>query len=113
MNAARRWQDWVILLLGAWLTVAPFILPYVSGAAAWNSYLTGSAVIILAATAIVRPAQWEEWVNFTFAVWLLLSPWVLLFHQDQTATWNHIVVGLAVGAHALAAMNVADRRIPG
>jgi hypothetical protein len=116
MDTGRRWQDWVNLILGVWLFFSPFVLIYstgVDGAAAWNSYIIGIGVVVFAVSALARPAQWEEWINFAFGVWLLISPWVLLFSDDQAATWNHVVIGLLVGADALWAMNQADRRVRG
>ena len=49
----RRWQDIVMLVLGAWLIVSPFVLQYpdYTGYAAMNSYILGIGVIVFGALA--------------------------------------------------------------
>jgi hypothetical protein len=49
----QAWQEWVVLLLGIWLILAPFVLGFSGdGAAAWNQILTGVVVTIAAATGV-------------------------------------------------------------
>jgi hypothetical protein len=37
-----RWQDWVTLILGLWLVVAPFVLGFtLGGVAMWSSVIIG------------------------------------------------------------------------
>lgn len=103
----RRWQDWINVLFGIWLFFSPWILGYAMGggnAAAWNSYIFGIGVIIFAVSALAKPAQWEEWINLAFGVWLLLSPWVLNFSGEPAATWNHVILGVLIGGDAIWAM---------
>jgi hypothetical protein len=114
VDTSRRWQDWVNLILGVWLFFSPSLLGYatgIDGLAAWNAYIIGIGIAVFAVGALARPAQWEEWINFAFGVWLLISPWVLAFSGDQAATWNQIVIGVLVGGDALWAMNQADRHV--
>jgi len=42
------------------------------------------------------PKQWEDWTNWALGLWLCISPWVLLFSEDPTATRNAVLVGLLV-----------------
>ncbi len=102
----RRWQDIVMLVLGAWLIVSPFVLQYpdYTGYAAMNSYILGAGVIVFAAIALYMPQMWEEWVNLVLGAWLIISPLVLGFRDDTVATVNHFIVGLLVAADALFAM---------
>lgn len=114
MDDSRRWQDWLNLALGIWLFFSPFFMGYATGAdgvAAWNSYLLGIGVVIFAAAAIARPAQWEEWINLALGVWLVISPWVLGFSADETALWNHLIVGLIIGIDAAWAMAKTPREV--
>ncbi len=114
LNISSYWQDWVNLALGAWLFVAPWALGYASQPApAWNSWIFGIVVAAISIAALVQFAQWEEWINAVIAVWLVISPWVLGFAAPAAAgpvtfntaagpvAWNHVIVGVVVGALAL------------
>jgi hypothetical protein len=39
------------------------------------------------------PKQWEDWCDWALGLWLILSPWVLLFERDAVATRNAVIVG--------------------
>jgi hypothetical protein len=57
----QRWQDWINVLLGVWLVLAPlFGIGGIADAAAINSYLTGTLVVILAFWALARPQMWDQ-----------------------------------------------------
>lgn len=101
MQEKERWQDWVNLVLGGWLILAPFLgIGVSSDIAAWNSYVSGAVVAIFAIAAIARPQMWEEWVNLIVGVWLIVAPFALGFTTQQGPTWNQIIVGLLVVADA-------------
>jgi hypothetical protein len=56
----------------------------------------------LAAVTFTPPKQWEDWCDWALGIWLILSPWVLLFEPETTATRNAVTVGfLIVAAEAL------------
>lgn len=41
----RMWEEWLNLIVAAWLTVSPFVLGFADNEpAAWNAVLTGLAV---------------------------------------------------------------------
>ena len=104
MKRTGRWQDWAILILGAWLFVSPFILGYAPlAAAAWNAYVVGAAVAILAASALWVPSFGldEEWGNLALGLWLVAAPFVLgFFGSEPLAAWNQIVVGVLIAGDA-------------
>ena len=96
------WQDWVNLMLGVWLFIAPYVgVGARNDIAAWNSYAAGAAVVILAIAALSRWRVWEEWVNLVIGLWLVLAPFVLGFTHQPAPMWNQIIVGLLIGAGAL------------
>jgi len=115
MNA-RRWQDWVMLALGAWLFFSPFWMAgYAStmSAAAWNSYLSGAAVAVFALIALASPARWEEWIEAVLGVWLVVSPFFIAFRGHEFGGgWNEILVGVLVLIDAFWAMSIARRQVP-
>ncbi len=98
-----RWQDWAIVLLGVWLVLSPvFGIGAMGDVAAFNSYLTGTAVAIFAGVALFRPQLWEEYINLSLGFWLIIAPFVLNFSNQAGPMWNQIIVGLLIGGTALA-----------
>ncbi|MBP2294348.1 SPW repeat protein [Azospirillum rugosum] len=89
--------DMVNLLLGAALFLGPWLYGFMDQTtAAWNAWITGAVMIVLAAAAIFSFAEWEEWVNLVVGLWAVVAPWVLGFAGHTSAMWSHVVVGLAV-----------------
>ncbi len=48
----------------------------------------------------------QDWANLVLAVCLFVSPWVIGFAADTVPTWNAWIVGIALGALAIAALSV-------
>ena len=83
-------------VLGAFLFVAPWLFAFESGAASWNAWIVGIAVVVFALAAVADLQEWEEWVNLALGLWLAVSPWVLGFAGLAAAMWTHVGAGLAV-----------------
>jgi SPW repeat len=41
------------------------------------------------------------WMSLILGIWLIVSPWVLRFSGDQTATLDVVIVGLIMGLAGL------------
>jgi len=96
---SNRWEDWGNLLLGAWLFVSPWVLQYATGpdsnaGAAWNAWISGIVIGVVAVVALFQSQQWEEWINVLVGIWVAVSPWVLGFTSSTTATSNAVIVGI-------------------
>jgi SPW repeat-containing protein len=50
----------------------------------------------MATVKFTPPEQWEDWCDWALGIWLMLSPWVLLFEYDTAATRNAVIVGFLV-----------------
>ncbi len=99
---SAQWQDGLNLLLGVWLAISPWALGYAAEVTpAWNAHIWGIVIAVVAAIALWTFQKWEEWINTAIGVWLIVSPWVLGFSALQTATWNHVIVGLLAAGLAL------------
>ena len=48
--------------------------------------------------------RWQDSLNFLLGLWLILSPWALGYTASGAAFWNAIVLGLVLGALAVAAL---------
>lgn len=111
----QRWQDWLMLLFGAWLFVSPFVLSSTSytDVAAWDSYILGIAVAIFAVAALADRRVWEEWINLVLGIWLIIAPFLLGFHMETAATANHVVLGILIAGDAIWAMGAHPTRRAG
>ena len=49
---------------------------------------------------------WNAWVNLIVGILLIISPWVLGFSTDTTATWTAVVGGVIVAV--VAALNAVN-----
>lgn len=102
MKSDARWQDWLNLVLGVWLFLAPIVgVGAATGAAAWNAYATGALIGLFSIWALVKPEQWEEWINLVVGLWVIAAPFLLVFTGDTAALWNHLIVGVVVASDAL------------
>jgi hypothetical protein len=109
----HRWQDWINLLLGVWLFVAPWIWHSTTASAAsatasgWNAWVLGVIIVVMALWALASPATVApEWINAIAGVWLFIAPWVLGYHRiSASSAWNQWSVGVIVFILAVWAAN--------
>ncbi|HEX5454872.1 MAG TPA: SPW repeat protein [Stellaceae bacterium] len=115
-------QDWVNVALALWLFLSPWILgfggsvrtpafatldggiPAVAAAdAAWNAWVAGGVVFMLALTAAARLRLWQEWLILLIALWIFAAPWVVGFAGLNAAAFDHWIVGglIFLGAASL------------
>ena len=106
---AAHWKDAANLVLGLWLVASPWALGFTTNqTTTWNAWGVGALITIAALAALIAFQKWEEWMNAALAAWLIVSPFVLGFGTQATATWNQIVVGVLVGVLAVWAAMTAD-----
>jgi SPW repeat len=51
---------------------------------------------MMASVTFTPPKRWEDWCDWALGIWLLLSPWILLFEKDAVATRNAVIIGLLI-----------------
>lgn len=91
------WQDWADVVLAVLLFIAPWILQFAgTPAAAWNAWIGGIVVAALAISALLRFAEWEEWLIALVGLWLVLSPWLLGFAAMAAAMWSTVILGALI-----------------
>jgi len=96
----QRWQDWVVALIGVWVFLTPWVLPYffpaavATGIVGWNHYVVGLALAASGLAAVFAYQIWEEWTDVVLGAWLALSPWVLGFASLTALTWNAVIMGI-------------------
>jgi len=101
------------LILGGWLFLAPWILAApAAGAWAWNAWIVGALLIVVSIVALMKLAEWEEWINLIVGGWLFFTPWIFGYVAMTSAAWNAWIVGVLVAAIAIWGI-VAVRQIGG
>jgi len=107
---ALHWHDWVNALLAVWLFISPWVLNFggvvdggagtataaVAMTAAWNAWILGVIVFILAITAARQLGSGPEWLNVLLGIWVFIAPWVLGFVGFPAASWEHWIVGAVI-----------------
>jgi hypothetical protein len=50
LNSEERWPEWINLVLGVWIFLAPWILGFqmVTNRAGWDHWIVGAAIVVLA-----------------------------------------------------------------
>lgn len=106
-QSKQRWHDWAALVIGTWLFLVPLFVSRgeLVGAAAWNSYVVGAAVMIFAACGLVSGRRCVEWANLVLGAWLIAAPFALGFYAGLgAAAWNQIVAGALLAAEEIWAL---------
>lgn len=99
-----HFQDGITLLAGVLLAAAPFFLTIESPGGAnitWpvaNMLASGAAAIALCAAALFFYRRWEGWLNISLGVWLVASPWVIVFARSKQAIRAAVTCGAIIAA---------------
>lgn len=100
--AKKRWQDQVILLLGLWLFVSPWVLGYASGApVSLNAFITGGLIVLMAAFDLYKTYAWAVVISLLAGVWIAVSPWVPALADAAALMLSNVIAGVAVAVLAL------------
>ena len=113
LNTKENVIDIANVVLGVCLALAPWALNFTADAtAAWNAWITGTAITLVALGALVAFTQWEEWINLAIGVWAVIAPWVAAFSENAAARGVHLAVGIAVAVLAAARLWFVHRNPP-
>lgn len=97
--------DIVNIVAGLGLLLSPWYLSYTGEtSAAWNAWIVGAVVALIAIGALVAFREYEEWANLVLGLWSIVAPWALGFATATAAVWAHVIAGIVIAA--LAAGNI-------
>ena len=97
MKNIKHWQDPVNAVLGVALVLSPWVLDYSSETfATSNAVVIGLALVATALGAMLAPKAWEEWTEAVLGLWMVMSPWVLVYSHVQMAMYAAVGLGLIV-----------------
>lgn len=88
---------WTLLAstaVGLWLMASPAMFGTVDRAADSDN-LVGALVVTVAIIALADVGRAARFVNVALGAWIIASPW-LLSGGTTTATWNDVIVGVAL-----------------
>jgi hypothetical protein len=94
----KKWRsesvlDLYLILIAAMLFASPWLFKLSNGMARIDFWITSAAIAVISLAAIFTYANWEEWANFLFGLWLIASPWILGFSHARA---THFAVGIGV-----------------
>ena len=92
----KKWRnesalDLYNVVLATLLFASPWMFSLTNGTARMDFWICSAAVVAISLGAIFAYANWEEWANLLFGLWLIASPWVLGFSQTRAV---HFAVGI-------------------
>ena len=97
IQEAWAWEDWVDMVLGAWLAISPWILGFTdSDGATRNALIVGIAIAVLSGSTFLIYNVIEEWIDVILGIWLIVSPWVLSSSGNGSVVANFVIVGALV-----------------
>jgi uncharacterized membrane protein HdeD (DUF308 family) len=100
MSAWKRWQDWVIVVLGVLLYITPLTVPFVFGGAAtatatYTAYVTGVLIAAVGLYLLAKPANvMGEWILVLLGALLVASPFVLGFSVLVGVAYTAWIIGV-------------------
>ncbi len=102
-NGMVRVASTISLLAGLWLFVSPWMYHAYTIPNAWNSWLIGAFVALLAAIRLSWPTEnaWLSWFNCLLGVWTFASPWIFGYTGNMERFINSLCVGVVLFVVAL------------
>jgi succinate dehydrogenase/fumarate reductase cytochrome b subunit len=94
--SSRRWQDQLMVLIGAWLIISPMAFAYPADSSpAMNAFIAGAIIALLAAFDLYKTYVWAVLCNILVGVWVAVSPWLVETTRDPAMSWSLVVAGVA------------------
>jgi hypothetical protein len=109
----QRLQDWLTVVIGVLLFIAPFVLGATANqTAAWTAYAGGVLLVIAGLWSLSSPGNYfAEWAELVIGVLVFLAPWVLGFTALTALAWSAWVAGIvAIVLAGSVVLNDRDRR---
>jgi hypothetical protein len=98
-NSRREWNDWLGILFGIAIALAPWIVEEVSNSpAVVNAAIVGLIIMVLAEADLVNFRRWVEGCQLAGGIWVAASPFIFGYSGSGSLRFWHIVIGLAVAA---------------
>lgn len=86
--------NWLIVLAGLWLILAPFFLGFSGTILSMNDVITGVVIAMVSLVAIGLPedSKWINWISALLGVWIFITPFFMAL-VGTAGMWNNLIVG--------------------
>jgi hypothetical protein len=102
--------DMLMAVLAGALFSSPVIGDYLTvPLPTWNAWLLGLTILMTVIAGRQLAAAWPNYLLAGSGVWLMISPWLLQFHDNIAAWLSHEIVGLLVTIIAVLRLLRMDR----
>jgi len=104
----KKWRSESVLdlyniVIATVLFASPWLFKLSNGTARMDFWITSAAVAVISLAAIFTHANWGEWANFLFGLWLIASPWILGFSHVRAM---HFAIGIGVAVAFMAVLEL-------
>src|SRR5581483_8103742 len=88
----------ICLLAGIWFFVSPWVYGAAGSPNAWNSWIVGGVMFIVAVIRLSRRAYSGglSWLNTILGIWAFFSPWIYGYVGNSGRFINSLCVGVIV-----------------
>jgi len=87
----------ITLLAGVWLFFSAWVFHIATRGIAYNSWLVGAIIAIVAAVDLTYPTEnWLSWINCLLAIWTFASPWIFAYTEERGLLFNSLAMGAIV-----------------
>jgi hypothetical protein len=93
----KRWQDWVIVVVGVVLFLTPFVFGATSGnpAVSWTAYVGGVLLAIAGLWSLASPStRYLEWADVVIGILVFITPWAFGFTGLTAMAWSAWIAGI-------------------
>ncbi len=100
------------LLIALWFFVSPWVYGAYHMANAWNSWIVGAVLAIVAVICLNserRSAANLSWLNVVLSVWVFFSPWIFGYTAETDRFINSLCVGVVMFVLSLMASMMSSR----
>ena len=109
-----RWEHIIILFIGLWLLSIPWSVGWGFGSndinvIMWNFLTVGSVISITSIIALKNIRIWTEWLGLYMGVWLIFSPFLLVYYTNSFFLWNSIIFGLIIVTLSALSIPIAQK----
>lgn len=103
----------VNLLLGIWFFVSPWVFGAYKNPNAWNGWIVGALIVILAAIRLANPGGLKifSWWNMALGVWVFASPWIYGYTFNTGRFVNSLCIGVIVFVLSITAWSAQPRHM--
>lgn len=90
-------------MIALWILISPWVLVHlsmappsqvqISAGVLWNFLVVGT-IMMVGSILQTGSTVWAGRFNAALGVWLIASPWILVFSSDLVLTWNAVLFGI-------------------